>query len=182
MSYFSKLWNKWFGPKPSGSVSSQSTVSASSGVGTPSVSTAPSTTKTKAQSRTASQGQRGAYYDESPSSGVDPLTVAIVVNSLNNSDPVRTEEAVSASTPSEPSSHLSPYESNASGHSHVDSPASSHYDSGYSHSDHSSHSSDHGHSSYDSGSSHSSYDSGSSYSSSDSGGGGGCDGGGGGGD
>lgn len=182
MSYFSKLWSRWFGGKPSKTVSTKSTVSSSS-VGAPSViTTTPAQTRNSTSSR--NHGQGGSYYDEAPNSGIDPLTVAIVANSFgSNSEQSRSEESTPAPTPVEPSSHLSPYESNAASHSHSDSPSYSHHDNGYSHSDHgNSHSSAHSHSSYDSGSSHSSYDSGSSYSSSDSGGGGGCDGGGGGGD
>lgn len=179
MSYFSKLWNKWFGSKPSNSVSSQSTVSASSGVGTPSVSTSKTPTKPKGEIRKSisSRGQGSGYYDEPSAPIVDPLTVAIVANSLgNDSGHQRSEDFYPVDPPSEPSSHLSPYESSGAGYSHTDTPSYSHQDSGYSHSDSGSSYSNASHSSYDSGS-HSSYDSGSSGSS-DSGGGGGCGGGG----
>lgn len=164
MSYFSKLWNKWFGRKPSPTVSSKSTISAPSVTSTVAVvetTPVPAATKTKKMSAsTVARDQGNSYYDESPS-GIDPLTVAVAVSVLNDNS-----ERDYVPAP-EPSSHFAPYESNVGGcetpsapvesHSHVDS-GYTHQDSGYSHSDYGSSSYDSGSSSYDSGSS--SYDSG----------------------
>lgn len=160
MSYFSKLWNKWFGTKPARSTPPQSTATTSYRVGSPSLSTTTVPTKIKSETtKSTSRGQGNSYYDESRSHiGVDPLTVAIVASSLNcDSAQSSPSENSPVNTPTEPSAHLSPYESNSAQHSHSDAPSVSHHDSGYSH--------------HDSGGGYS-YDSGSSYSDS---GGGGCD-------
>lgn len=150
MSFISKLWNKWFGAKKTTTTSSTSSYTSVSV--TPASPVRPVKTESKPASRTSvqSRGQGSSYYDEAPNTGVDPVLVAVTVsNPSNDSEPARVVEPEVVQY-TEPSSHLSPYESNASGYSHVDSPASTHYDSGSSHT------------SYDSGSSHTSYDSGSS--------------------